>query len=118
MIKTEALHIATAHNIPLGVDFHTLASDVVHRILDAADARKYRKPKTANGSRARYFYAMLNRANNAKVPEYVVQGNYGFGHGWEDVCSETKYSEARERLKEYRENQPGPYRLITRRVPG
>jgi hypothetical protein len=48
--------------------------------------------------------------------EYVVQGNYGYGHGWEDETAEETYREARVRLREYRDNGPGSYRLITRRV--
>lgn len=50
--------------------------------------------------------------------EYVVQGRYPGAHGWEDVTAEDSRSEARQRLKEYRENCPEyPHRLITRRVP-
>jgi len=49
--------------------------------------------------------------------EYIVQGNYGYGHGWEDVVAEETYREGREQLKCYRENDnSAPYRLITRRV--
>lgn len=48
--------------------------------------------------------------------EFIVQGNYGYGHGWEDECSEETRKEARDRLREYRENGLGRYRLITRRV--
>lgn len=44
----------------------------------------------------------------------VVQGNYG--QGWEDVTAETERSEARARLREYRENEPQySHRLIRRR---
>lgn len=47
--------------------------------------------------------------------EFTIQGNYG--QGWEDVTAEDNRREARERLKEYRENEPQyPHRLITRRV--
>lgn len=47
----------------------------------------------------------------------VVQGDYGYGHGWEDVTAETTTSACRARLREYRENEPGtPFRLIRRRV--
>ena len=42
-------------------DFHALSSSVVDKIIAAADAARYRKPKDANGSRARYFHAMLVR---------------------------------------------------------
>lgn len=34
-----------------------------------------------------------------------VRGNYG--HGFETVTAETTWSEARARLREYRENEPG-----------
>lgn len=47
---------------------------------------------------------------------YVVQGNYGYGHGWEDVTAEDDRKQARQRLKEYIENSPGAHRLIKRRV--
>ena len=46
--------------------------------------------------------------------DLVVQGNYG--QGWEDLTSEDKYSEARQRLREYNENENYPHRLIRRRV--
>jgi|GEM_PF-4011350 len=36
--------------------------------------------------------------------EYEIQGNYG--KGFEMVCSESTKTEALERLKEYRENEP------------
>ena len=115
MKKFEATSIATAHSIPLDVDFFTLPNDAVLRILDAADERKYRKPKNANGSRARYFHAMLVRALKEKTNEFVVQGNYAAG--WEDLHAATTRKDAREVVKAYRENAPGCYRLIVRRVP-
>ena len=43
-------------------DFHTLRSGTVEALLEAADIHRYRAPANANGSRARYFYAMLVRA--------------------------------------------------------
>jgi len=46
---------------------------------------------------------------------FVVQGNYG--RGWEDVTEETSYWGGRNRLKEYRDNESYPHRIITRRVP-
>lgn len=116
MNKTDACDIATKFQIPLAANFHELGSAVVCRILEAAVYWGYRKPKNANGSRARYFYAYLSRA--AAGPkwgtEYVIQGNYGFGY--EDECFEETRKEARERLHEYRENGPGSYRLISRRI--
>jgi hypothetical protein len=42
-------------------DFHTMSSASKDAVLAAADARKYRKPKNANGSRGRYFAAHLKR---------------------------------------------------------
>jgi hypothetical protein len=47
----------------------------------------------------------------------VLQGNYGYGHGWEDLTAEKTYSEMKVRRREYRENEPGtPTRVIKRRV--
>jgi hypothetical protein len=47
---------------------------------------------------------------------HILQGNYGYGHGWEDLCTSESYREVRQNLKEYRENEGGNYRLIERRV--
>lgn len=51
--------------------------------------------------------------------EFVMQANYGYGHGWEDEYSEASRKEINRRLKEYRENagNVGSYRVIVRRVP-
>ncbi len=46
---------------------------------------------------------------------YIIQGNYGYGHGWEDEAASESYSEARADLKAYRENSPYPSRMIQRR---
>jgi hypothetical protein len=47
---------------------------------------------------------------------WVVQGNYGYGDGWEDLTAEEDKAEAGARLREYRENEPGtPHRIIRRR---
>lgn len=61
MTYSQALEIAQRFNIPLNVDFHALPANTVERIIDAANEHKYRKPKNANGSRARYFHALLVR---------------------------------------------------------
>lgn len=53
---------------------------------------------------------------NKWLTEYIVQGNYGYGHGWEDECAEETRKEARERFREYVNNGSGAYRLIARRV--
>lgn len=47
---------------------------------------------------------------------YDVRGDYGYGHGFETVTAETELREAKARLREYRENEPGvPFKLVTRR---
>lgn len=49
---------------------------------------------------------------------FEIQGNYGFGHGWETVTAEESYREARDCLREYRDNEPGvPFRMKTVREP-
>ena len=54
--------------------------------------------------------------------EYAIQGNYGYGHGWEDVSTysrpdyENPYKSARADLKEYNLSGTGAHRLITRRA--
>lgn len=46
---------------------------------------------------------------------YILLGNYGYG--WEEVLAEETKKEARERLKEYRENDPQhSYKLTKKRV--
>lgn len=62
MTKTEAREIANRFGFRLDADFHALPSSEVERIIAAADERKYRQPKNANGSRARYFHEYLRRA--------------------------------------------------------
>ena len=64
MTKLHAEHLALVYDIPLGKDFHALTPQKVANVLECATATKYRKPKNANGSRARYFYAYMNRAYN------------------------------------------------------
>jgi hypothetical protein len=45
----------------------------------------------------------------------VLQANYGYGHGWEDI-SEGVRKAMRAELATYRANMPEyPYRLINRR---
>jgi len=47
---------------------------------------------------------------------WVLQGNYGSTHGWEDLCAEESRTEINQRLKEYRENEGGTYRVVTRKL--
>lgn len=50
------------------------------------------------------------------VKVFVIQGNYGYGDGWEDEGCSLDRKEMREELKLYRLNSPGASRMITRRV--
>lgn len=45
--------------------------------------------------------------------EFDIQGNYG--QGWETVCTEESYREARAQLRCYNENEPQYAHQITRR---
>lgn len=57
-----------------GQDYHALPWSVVDALLVEADAYKYRKPKNANGSRARYWHAYLERRAGSltgQAHEYV-----------------------------------------------
>ena len=44
------------------------------------------------------------------VDRWDIMGNYGYG--WECECSEYTFEEAKQRLKEYRENGGGCYRIF------
>ena len=49
--------------------------------------------------------------------EFEIQGDYGYGHGYECVTTEETHKEAKERLKEYRENEPRiPFKIVRKRV--
>jgi hypothetical protein len=52
---------ARAAGIDLTRDFCTLSYSEVTRVLEVADAFRYRKPNNANGSRGRYYFARLQR---------------------------------------------------------
>jgi hypothetical protein len=64
MTRSEASDILARCHIDRGHDFHRLPSDQVEALLTEADRVKYRRPKNANGSRARYFHARVMRALN------------------------------------------------------
>lgn len=57
-----------ACGVPLGADFDTLRRSTVESLLAWADHYKYRAPKNANGSRGRYFHAMLQRRAKSYKP--------------------------------------------------
>jgi hypothetical protein len=54
--------------------------------------------------------AKTNKFNYIKV----LQGFYS-SYGWEDLTAENTRVEIKQRLKEYRENENGVYRIINRR---
>ena len=62
MDKQTALDILGRCGATARPDFHTLPASSVCELLEFADEYKYRKPKNANGSRGRYFYARVLRA--------------------------------------------------------
>ena len=47
--------------VPIAADFYAISSVKVDALLVWADKWQYRKPRNANGSRARYFHAYLQR---------------------------------------------------------
>ena len=57
----EARQLLRLCGIERGADYHALESSKVDALISAADAMRYRKPRNANGSRGRYFHAMLQR---------------------------------------------------------
>lgn len=65
-LTDRAAAIATLARVGIypSADFYALRSSQVCSLLEEADAARYRKPKSANGSRARYFYARLQRLAN------------------------------------------------------
>ncbi len=56
-----AQEILTACNVEIGADFHTLHSNTVDALLEFATQERYRKPRNANGSRARCYHDRLQR---------------------------------------------------------
>lgn len=49
---------------------------------------------------------------------FELQGNYGYGHGWECLTAELTIRAARDQRKCYRENEPGtPTRIVKKREP-
>ena len=59
--RTYARATLAAAGVAVGQDFYTLSGGQVNRLLEEADRVKYRRPKDANGSRGRYFHALLQR---------------------------------------------------------
>lgn len=65
--RTRAREILAACNIAIGADFYTLAASQVDALLEHATTERYRKPANANGSRGRYYHALLQRRAGSAV---------------------------------------------------
>lgn len=62
MIDPDKARIILANcGIKLGTDFYTLPAHRVDYLLQWARSTRYRQPRNANGSRARYFHEYLQR---------------------------------------------------------
>lgn len=49
--------------------------------------------------------------------EWAVQGDYGYGHGWEDLYCDTDKAIVKENFKRYCEAEKGvKFRVVHRRV--
>lgn len=57
----DARAILTLAGCTLASDFHALQSSKVEALRVHADARRYKAPKNANGSRLRYWHSYLVR---------------------------------------------------------
>lgn len=88
MDRSAAINTATRYGIPLNKQFHALPSAIVEKILAAAKECKYRQPRNANGSKARYFHAALVRAANVKT-HYGEQTMQTINIGDVLTCAET-----------------------------
>lgn len=62
MTKETAWNLAIRHGIDLATDFHAKSSDEVESIVEAMKEVRYRAPRNRMGSRARYFFAYMQRA--------------------------------------------------------
>lgn len=60
-LGTLARGVLSACSVPRGANFHTLPASTVESLLAWADHYRYRKPKSANGSRGRYFHDLMQR---------------------------------------------------------
>lgn len=56
-----AARLAIEAGIPFDMDFHALSTRHVDSLVTIARTVGYRRPRHANGSTARYFYAYLNK---------------------------------------------------------
>ena len=84
--------------------------------FDLVTCRKARPVKVKKRAPKKRASVKNGRQPSKWVTLFVVQGNYGYGHGWEDVDASDTRAEARTALKEYRANSPGAHRIISRKV--
>lgn len=61
VVRQNANEVLKRLNIAVGQDFYTLSPEQVLALLVEADREKYRLPRGATGSRARYFHERLQR---------------------------------------------------------
>lgn len=59
--KAECKRILTNRGVEFSADFHAFPSAAVIELVNMARQVKYKPPRQANGSTARYFFAWLNR---------------------------------------------------------
>ena len=59
--KADAIAVLQAVDAKPDQDFHTLSGGQVECLLSWARHFGYRQPRNANGSKARYFFAYLQR---------------------------------------------------------
>lgn len=86
-----------------------------------SNSRKHKGGRARSNQGRRAARANRSRGNPRGPSKYVylhvLQGNYGYGHGWEDLTAEESRREILKRLREYRANEGGNYRIIQRREP-
>ena len=65
----DAMQILNTIDAAIGQDFHTLSSSQIDSLLEIAKSRRYQPPANRNGSKARYFYQMIQRRANSGKPQ-------------------------------------------------
>lgn len=97
-------------------DYREACEQALHHANAQRTRRSHATRSTGKSSGAHGAPRTSGRTPKTKIV-HVIQGNYGYGQGWEDVTAADDRSEARARLREYRENEPGvPFRWIRRRA--
>lgn len=61
MTTEQATNVLRYVGAETSTDFHTLSATAVDNLIAFANDFKYRRPRNANGSRARYFFAFVCR---------------------------------------------------------